>query len=96
MKREPDYLKWFYRITVPPIALCLLAVMLGYGCSPYSKQKTEYPLPPELKDCKIYNISDGNADLYVVVCPNATTSTSWSESCGKNCTKTTHVNLVRR
>jgi hypothetical protein len=92
MKR--DYLKLFYRFTVPPMVLCIILAM--YGCSPYSREKTEYPLPPELKDCKIYNISDGNEDLYVVVCPNATTSTSWSVSCGKNCTKTTHVNFLRR
>ncbi len=88
MKR--DYLKTFYRI----FALCIILAL--HGCCPYSKQMHEYKMPPEMEGCKVYAISDGSKDLFVVVCPNTPTSSTWIENCGKNCYKTTHVNLVYR
>ena len=74
----------------------LLIFLVACSPSPYSKHKQGYSMPPEMEGCKVYNISDGSEDLFVVLCPNATTSTSWSENCGKNCYKTTHVNLVHK
>jgi hypothetical protein len=74
----------------------ILIIFLAISCSPYHKPKTEYSLPSELKDCKIFEISDGSKTLYVVKCPNATTTTSWTRTCGKNCTTTEHLTLVHK
>lgn len=92
MKR--DYLKLFYRIFTPFAVLCILAAM--YGCEPSHQPLKEYALPPEMKDCKVHLISDGNKELYVVVCPNSVTSTNWTTNCGKNCWKTNSVTVVHK
>jgi hypothetical protein len=72
----------------------LLIIFLTIACSPYHKPKKEYSLPPELSDCKIFLISDGIQDLYVVKCPNADTTTSRRRSCGKKCITTDHVTVT--
>ena len=36
-----------------------------------------------LTDCMLYDIQDSN--VLIVRCPNSTTTTSYDESCGKNC-----------
>jgi hypothetical protein len=74
----------------------LFIFFLAISCSPYNRTKTKYSLPLELEDCRIFLISDGAKDLYVVKCPNADTTTSWTRSCGKNCETTEHVTLVYR
>lgn len=94
MKSEPDYLKLFYRFTVPPMVLCIILAL--YSCAPYHEPRTEYALPPEMKDCKVHLISDGNKELYVVVCPSSITSTNWTSSCGKNCTQTNSTTVVHK
>jgi hypothetical protein len=71
----------------------LLIIFLATACSPYHKPQTEYSLPPELANCKIFLISDGTKDLYIVKCPNADTTTSWTRNCGKNCITTEHVTV---
>lgn len=73
----------------------LLIIFLVISCSPYNRTKTKYSLPPELADCKIFVISDGNQELYVVKCPNADTTTSRRRSCGKNCWTKDHVKVTR-
>jgi hypothetical protein len=70
-------------------------IFLAIACSPYHKPRVGYSVPPELSDCKIFTISDGWKELYVVKCPNADTTTSWTRSCGKNCTTTEHVGVTR-
>ena len=55
----------------------LLIIFFAIACSPYHKPKTGYSVPPELQDCKIFVISDGIQDLYVVKCPNSNTTTEY-------------------
>lgn len=74
----------------------LLLIFLGMACSPYYKPRPDYKMPPELKDCKVFLIGDGNKDLFVVKCPNGDTTTAWVRNCGKNCTTTEHVTLVHK
>jgi hypothetical protein len=74
-------------------------IFLAIACSPQHKELPEYSLPSELKDCKVFSIRDGGLgakELYVVKCPNATTTTSWTRTCGKNCTTTEHLTLVHK
>lgn len=73
-------------------------LFLVLACSPGHKELPDYSLPSELKDCKVFMIRDDGVlakALYVVKCPNATTTTSWTRRCGKNCTTTEHVTLVQ-
>lgn len=74
----------------------LFLIFLTIACSPYNKTQKDYSLPPELSDCKVFIISDGLKDLFVVKCPNADTTTSWTRNCGKGCTRTEHATVVHR
>lgn len=74
----------------------LLIIFLAIACSPYHKPKTDYSLPTELVDCKVFVISDGMKDLYVVRCPNSNTTTSWNRSCGNKCTTTEYLTVVNK
>lgn len=59
------------------IASCLLIA----ACNPHSEDATvDFPvMPKELSDCKIYWISGKYRALYVVRCPNSTTSTTYRQ-----------------
>jgi hypothetical protein len=72
----------------------LFLIFFIIACSPYHKTKPDYSLPDDLKDCKVFLISDGSKELYVMKCPNASTTTSWTYSCGKNCIKTEYATVV--
>ena len=74
----------------------LLLIFLAIACAPSHERKTDYSLPAELSDCKIFYISDGSKGLYVVRCPNSYTSTTWTRSCGNKCTTTEHVTIVEK
>lgn len=67
-----------------------MALMIG-GCnSDYSPkdQTKKYDLPEQLSDCTIHDIDGQNVnEITIIRCPNSDTTT-WSESCGKNCTRT--------
>lgn len=71
------------------LLITLLAITL-IGCGT-KEQTTNYYLPSDLSDCKVYYVSGKgvNRNLYVVRCPNSTTSTT--HSCGKNCTASNTV-----
>ena len=74
----------------------LALILVAIACSPKHKEIPDYLMPPELKDCKVFMISDGGIngkELYVVHCPKAITTTSWDRSCGKTCTTTEHVTV---
>lgn len=63
-----------------------LGALLLVGCDSYSKPlDSNYTLPSELSDCKIVKLigSGISTDLYVVRCPNSSTTTRYH--CGKNC-----------
>lgn len=55
-------------------------VLLLTGCDKsYRDVNTDYVLPEELSDCKIYKLHDGNILNGVIVitrCPNSSTSTN--------------------
>jgi hypothetical protein len=73
-------------------------LFLALACSLKHEEIPDYSLPSEFKDCKVLMIINGglsNKALYVVKCPNATTTTSWTRTCGRNCTTTEHVTLVQ-
>lgn len=78
------------------IAVLILALFILVGCDNTPKDKTnDYVIPTALKDCKISVISGKTVkELYVVRCPNSTTSTNWDENCGKNCTRHESVNTI--
>lgn len=60
--------------------LVLIATLgLLAGCDTSTKEVSrDYIMPDGLKDCKVYEMnSRTRTDLHVVLCPNATTSTSW-------------------
>lgn len=71
------------------IIIAIGALLLA-GCGDsYSKSlDSNYTLPSELSDCKIVKLvgSGMSRDLYVVRCPNSSTTTRYS--CGKNCDQT--------
>ena len=56
--------------------LILIAVLfLAAGCDPTTKEiREDYQLPEGLKDCKVYKMESMSRDLFVVRCPNSTTS----------------------
>lgn len=66
------------------VLLCIvLTILVTVGCKsypPHYEEDKDYTvLPEELKDCKIFNISNGWGILTVVRCPNSSTSTIYSE-----------------
>lgn len=67
--------------------IALVAVAMT-ACTPGAEREYGYDavMPPELADCKVFYISDGIRGLYVTRCGLETT-TSWSENCGKSCTR---------
>ena len=71
-------------------------LFLAIACSKGYKPQPDYPMPPEMKGCKVFTITDGSKELFVVHCPNANTSVSWERTCGKNCTTTEHLTLVHK
>lgn len=67
-----------------------LAMLMLIACdrTETTELTTNYIMPPELKNCRIYTLSSESSQrLWVTVCPKHT-STDWekAESCGKNCT----------
>ncbi len=55
------------------IGILVLTVM---GCTPQSSLKQGVVMPEELSHCKMYELNDSSGrNLYVVHCPNATTTT---------------------
>ena len=67
------------------ILLILVAAMLS-GCQPQTSIADEdFAIPPELQDCRFFNMYDGYNNVVVVRCPKADTAASYSSSCGKGC-----------
>lgn len=67
----------------------LLASLMLVACSPQYEQETYPLLPPELSDCKFFNITSGNGSYALVArCPNSATSTTYKSG------KTTRRNVV--
>jgi hypothetical protein len=58
------------------IAACAAVLAMAFaGCNTSSKEMNFGQMPPELKDCKIFNMkSDTGASIIMAKCPNSDTS----------------------
>lgn len=72
--------------------LFILAALLT-GCTP-SATEADYPVrPPELQDCKIYSLINGNGERITIArCPNSTTTANYKN--GKTSAATITVDGV--
>ena len=81
----------FKHLTLFAFASLLMA------CEPQAPQQVSYILPPELSDCKIYQIDSKYSPLlYVVRCTGekpTETSVKWNVSSGKT-SQTYHTILI--
>lgn len=72
----------------------LLAIFVMFSltsCTPsYDDNTGDYKLPPELSDCKIYELNANLKNLYVVRCPDSQVTTT--TSCGKGCNRSVTIN----
>lgn len=68
------------------IALLFSLVAL-VGCTPKAEEEKDYPMPNEMKGCKVFTLYNGVRYLFTVWCPHANTSVT--TSCGKSCTIST-------
>lgn len=57
----------------------LLALGLAACGEPSYKPLNQVALPPELADCKVFQVSDGFHDINVVRCPNSDTSAMYKQ-----------------
>jgi hypothetical protein len=76
-----------------------LFLLFLFACkqpTPSSENLSEhYDLSDKLKGCSVHELkSPTKLDLYVILCPNAETTTVWTRSCGKNCRTTEVVTAV--
>lgn len=65
------------------------------GCDAnYYKIDQHYKLPPEMSDCRVYELTDDSSSrtLFVVRCDNQTTTNN-IHSCGKGCTQNTSATV---
>lgn len=71
------------------LGIVVLLWLTSCGQSSYTDASNSYKLPSELSNCRIYRLesSDMSRDITIVHCPHAETTTSYTESCGKNCTR---------
>lgn len=84
---------------IKKILYCIGVVILAFvcvSCDNSPKNRTNnYNLPKELQDCTVSVISGSlMKELYVLRCPNSTTSANWSETCGKGCVRNYSSNTV--
>jgi len=51
-----------------------------------------------IEGCGVYGIHRGTitTTVYTTICPSGQSSTQWSRSCGKSCTRTEMVDTVRK
>ncbi|MEG2707435.1 MAG: hypothetical protein RR959_08840 [Erysipelotrichaceae bacterium] len=75
---------------------CTVLVLVGCENDYTPQDKTNnYQLNEDLKDCSIVELKGySENDLIVVRCPLSSTTTSYTESCGKNCTRKLNNNLI--
>ncbi len=62
--------------------LALIAALLLAGCDAYTDDVSDrYQLPKGLQDCEVYRMTASRGkDLYVIRCPNSTTTTSYQDN----------------
>lgn len=85
----------YNKLIISIIAIaCLGLSACDSNNTPIDKTQS-YVLSDELKDCKITEIKgQAEYDIIVTRCPLSTTTTSYTESCGKGCTRTFNNNVT--
>lgn len=75
---------------------CTVLILIGCEGDYAPQDKTnKYQLSDDLKDCSIVELKGySENDLIVVRCPLSSTTTSYTETCGKNCTRELNNNLI--
>lgn len=59
-----------------PVMIIFLLLALT-ACEEYAKE-THFPLPPELADCKVFDLVNSRGRLFTVMrCPHSTTSAAY-------------------
>lgn len=61
--------------------ILLSCIVIGIaGCErKYTDNTEQYPLPPEMSDCKIWYLQNNGYGLTAVRCPNSTTTTTYQK-----------------
>lgn len=80
------------RVLATVATLGVLASVILPGCAQRQGPgitydiKGAYTLPPEMSDCSVFKLetNENIPNLFVVRCPNSTTSTNWVEKQGKS------------
>lgn len=62
----------------------ICSLFLVAACERQAPAEKSYIMPEDLKDCKVIQIDGDGPFLYVVRCPNSTTSTRWEVPQGKS------------
>ena len=73
--------------------LIIAFLMVGFiGCEKSTEEISgTFNMPEELKDCKMYSLSNGVSSVKVVRCPQSSTSTTYN--CGKTTCSTMSVEV---
>ena len=74
------------------LVCCMVLGITGCNSDYTPQDKTnKYQLSDNLSDCSVTELRGSNEnDIIVVRCPLSSTTTAYSENCGKNCTR--HLN----
>jgi hypothetical protein len=81
--------------------IILLALLALAACNPTPAERLEVSSNPnfqverlfEVDGCRVYRFRDLSYFRYFARCANGTTSTTWIENCGKNCTRPVEVEV---
>lgn len=96
-------LKSYLRAVAVFLVVLLLAIILS-SCTQEvestehrSNGVTVYRITT-IEGCGVYEIHRGaiSTTVYTTICSSGQSSTQWSHSCGKNCTRTEQVATVRK
>ena len=61
--------------------IILCSILLLAGCEKsYHDASPEFQMPPEMKDCKVFKLSDGVKNLYAIRCSLQTTTVTSGKS----------------
>lgn len=75
---------------------CTVLALVGCDNNYTPQDKTnKYQLSDDLKDCSIVELKGySENDLIAVRCPLSSTTTCYTETCGKNCSRELNNNLI--
>lgn len=78
------------------LVCCMVLGITGCNSDYTPQDKTnKYQLSDNLLDCTITELRGSNEnDIIVVRCPLSSTTTAYSENCGKNCSRKLNNNVI--